>query len=95
MLSREAWKSDKVLFKCIQLLSNSVTENQVIFVLNNRTTALDTVRELKGDDVPRLVRWVTLLTTRELNYCEQLYNTISGIMFYIIIIILCTFVNTM
>ena len=88
ILSREAWKSDKLSFKCIQLLSNSVTENQVnvIPVLNNRTHNEDTVRELEGDDVPRLVRWVTLLTTRDLNYCEQLFNTVSGIMFCIIII---------
>ncbi|WAR25073.1 hypothetical protein MAR_010777 [Mya arenaria] len=70
VFSEDAMRSHSLTFNCIQLLGNSVSDNEVkvIPVLNN----------ISIEELPTFVRWVTLLTTSDKNYCEHLYDTIRG-----------------
>jgi len=77
ILSKKALMSDALKFNCIQMLSNSVTDNQV--------KVIPVLNDVEVDCVPSFVRWVTLLTTTDKNYCEQLYNTVSGIIYVIML----------
>ena len=80
-MSQQALMSEEMKFNCMQMLSNSVTENEVKVV--------PVLNKMEVDRVPSFVRWVTLLTTTDQNeettkYCEQLYNTVSGIIFVVL-----------
>ncbi|XP_052782725.1 uncharacterized protein LOC128218978 isoform X2 [Mya arenaria] len=70
VFSEDALRSQSLTFNCIQLLGDSVSDNEVkvIPVLNN----------ISIEKLPNFVRWVTLLTTSDKKCCEHLYDTIRG-----------------